>query len=276
MKLSARAAYRAQAARLVEANPQCGSYAVDPYASCSIACTYCITGAQGRSRPRVPASEMVARLREELAPLDRQQPLTIGGLCDAYPPIEAELCVTRAVLLELRAQGRPIRIVTKGATVLRDIDLLCMDPVGQVTVSLSSFDEAALRDLEPGAPTPAERLGMIGTLAAAGVVTRVSVAPWIPGVTDVVALLRAVQEVSGDRAAVATSPLNVRAQRVASSRFARDWDQAAINEAFLAARAEAVGEPIDWRPLVPLAGHHAAMITAPLPPVVTSSNRAEG
>ncbi len=45
--------------------------------------------------------------------------------------------------------------------------------------------------MEPGAPSPAERLALVRQLADEGVDVGVMVAPWIPGVADVAAVLAA-------------------------------------------------------------------------------------
>ncbi len=73
------------------------------------------------------------------------------------------------VLLEHR---HPLTIVTKHATVLRDLDLLrefaALDLV-QVFLSVTTLDDDLKRTLEPRAASPKARLRAVRELNAAGV-----------------------------------------------------------------------------------------------------------
>ncbi len=239
---------------LVERLPECGVWTVNPYRRCSFRCVYCITGVQGSST--APAiDEVVARLRLELAAVPCSEQLALGGLCDAYPPVEADAGLTRAVLAELVSQRRLVSVITKGATVFRDCDLLIADPQSMVSISLSSLDAAALARFDPGAPSPQTRLELVAALATAGVRTSVTITPWIPGVSDVAAIAGAARAAAGSNILIQVGPLNVVSARVAATPFARAWDQATINAAYLRVQAEArLDAPTVWWPPVPVDG----------------------
>ena len=52
---------------LLQFAPLCGGpWALSTYDACDLACTYCVTYAQGRSTPRRGADEVVDSLRDEL------------------------------------------------------------------------------------------------------------------------------------------------------------------------------------------------------------------
>jgi DNA repair photolyase len=223
---------------LVEGLPACGMLSVNPYRACDIRCAYCITGAQGVSRPRFGPEAVREQLRHELAEVgDRWQVAGLGTICDAYPSVEPELGVTRIVLDELVRLGWPVRVVTKGLTVRRDIDLLLAGD-GHVTVSMSTLDADAAARLEPGAPSPARRVELAQDLADAGVRVWVSVSPWIPGVSDVSSIARAV----GTAIAVRVAPLNVNSPEVGRTGFGQRFDQHEVDEAYLEAWRRAAGE----------------------------------
>jgi DNA repair photolyase len=103
------------------------------------------------------------------------------------------LGLTRVVLEELLASEARITVITKGTTVLRDVDLLALggDRV-KVQVSLCTLDEDALARLDVGAPTGAARLAVVDALLTAGLRVGVNALPWIPGVTDTQAMIDAV------------------------------------------------------------------------------------
>jgi DNA repair photolyase len=228
---------------LVEEISACGVLSVNPYRACDIRCAYCITGAQGVSRPRFGAETVREQLRLELSAKSHRWAVAgLGTICDAYPSVEADLGVTRVVLDELTRLGWPVRVVTKGLAVRRDIDLL-LEGDGHVTVSFSTLDADAAARLEPGAATPAERVDLVHDLADAGVRVWVSVSPWIPGVTDVTAIARAV----GSTVPIRVAPLNVNSPEVRRTGFGRRYSQHQIDEAYLDAwRSSAERTSAHW------------------------------
>lgn len=77
--------------------------------------------------------------------------------------------------------------MTKGALILRDLDLLgelARHRLVRVLVSLTSLDTDLKRSLEPRAASPETRLRMIDRLAEAGVPVGTLISPVIPGLTD--------------------------------------------------------------------------------------------
>ena len=86
-----------------------------------------------------------------------------------------------------RTFRHPVDIVTKGALILRDIDILGemgRDGLAEVGVSLTSLDASLSRKMEPRAAAPHRRLAIIESLAKAGCPVRAMVAPIIPGLND--------------------------------------------------------------------------------------------
>jgi DNA repair photolyase len=81
----------------------------------------------------------------------------------------------------------PVWITTRGALVERDIDLLApmaAEGLAAVSVSVTTLDDDLARKMEPRAPRPARRIGVIARLVAAGIPVRVQVSPLIPALTD--------------------------------------------------------------------------------------------
>jgi DNA repair photolyase len=185
------------------------------------------------------------QLRHELGAKGHLHALVgLGTLCDAYPSVEGELGITRIVLDELTQLGWPVRIVTKGVGVRRDIDLLLRGN-GRVTVSLSTLDRDAAARLEPGAPTPVERLDLVHDLAGAGVPVSVTVTPWLPGVSDVTAIARNLRS----PIPIWVGPLNVNSPEVKRTGFGRRFSQHEIDRAYVEAWRSAAEHPHQrWRP----------------------------
>ena len=113
--------------------------------------------------------------------------IVFSGVTDCYQPLEAVYGITRRCL-EVCAEFRnPVGIVTKGALVRRDVDVLsrlARESEAVVYVSVPFADEAIARAMEPNASLPSQRIETIRLLSEAGSRTGVSVAPVIPGLND--------------------------------------------------------------------------------------------
>ena len=211
----------------------------------------------------LPAPEIIGTLRRELTAVPAEQTIVVGPPADGYPPAEKRHGVTRAVVEELLRQGRTFSVVTKGTTVARDADLFAAaGDRASVHVSLCSVDDAALRRLEPGAPSARARLALVRRLRAAGVRVQVDAAPWIPGVSDAGALLAALP---GD-VVVQFGPLELSPLRVTELAIGRMFTQREIDRAYLEERERTpVDERAKW--LYPIGDSGAEQdITAYMPP----------
>lgn len=174
-------------------------WTVNPYRGCAMGCRYCYAaytheflgidapedfhsvvymkaGAEPETARRLPA---IVRKGDLIA---------LGTATDPYQPAEAEARVTRR-FLETVAALRNVRlgITTKGALILRDIDLLQRIHERSslsINVSLISLDAELLRRLEPLAPAPEVRLTVLRQLALAGLDVTLFASPILPALTD--------------------------------------------------------------------------------------------
>ena len=115
------------------------------------------------------------------------QTIAIGTNTDPYQPIDKTHEVTRNVLKVLRDFRHPVGIVTKGALVERDIDILqelARDGLVRVGISVTTLDADLSRKLEPRAPAPQRRFATIRALSEAGIPVRIMTSQLIPGLTD--------------------------------------------------------------------------------------------
>jgi DNA repair photolyase len=171
---------------------------INPYRGCEHGCVYCYARPSHAYVDLSPGIDFETRLfykadaarllRAELArPAYRPQPIMLGANTDPYQPVEKRLRVTRDILEVLWQARHPVTIVTKGAMVLRDLDLLqdlARLNLVRVTVSLTTLDPELKRTLEPRAASPQARLRVIAALAGGGVPVGVLTAPLIPAVND--------------------------------------------------------------------------------------------
>lgn len=195
-------------------------YSLNPYRGCQHACAYCYArpshqylelGAGTDFDTKIVVKTNVAQvLREELASRRWRAGrdwIAFSGVTDCYQPLEASYELTRACLEACDEFRHPIGIITKGALVRRDAELLArMAGRGgaHVSVSIPFADEADARALEPWASSPATRFETLRRLSEAGVPTGVAVAPLIPGLNDasVAEILERAKEAGATRAFV--------------------------------------------------------------------------
>ncbi|MCE8546243.1 PA0069 family radical SAM protein [Ruegeria pomeroyi] len=189
---------------------------INPYRGCEHGCAYCFARPSHAYLGLSPGldfeTRLVARpnaaevLRAELsARRYKVAPIAIGTNTDPYQPLEKTHAITRGCLQVLEAFNHPVAIVTRGALIERDLDILApMAARGlvRVGISLTTLDAGLARRMEPRAPSPARRLAMIRALSGAGVPVRVMTSPLIPGLTDheLEALLAAGAEAGADTA----------------------------------------------------------------------------
>ena len=173
-------------------------WSVNAYRGCQHACGYCYArpthqylsfGAGTDFETRLVVKPHAAQLLR--AAFDRPswkgEAVFFSGVTDCYQPLEASYGLTRALLQVCADYRNPVAIVTKGALVERDIDLLqrlTRESRAWVTVSVPFFDPHAARAMEPYVPTPARRLQTVRRLAEAGIDVGVSLSPIIPGLND--------------------------------------------------------------------------------------------
>ena len=172
--------------------------AVNPYRGCEHGCVYCYARPTHAYLGYSPGLDFETKLlfKPDVAELLERElrkanyvarPLALGSNTDPYQPIERTLKLTRGVLEVLERCGHPVSIVTKSATVLRDLDILTRlagRNLVRVWLSVTTLDPALARVMEPRASAPAHRLRAVAALTGAGVPAGVLAAPMIPAVND--------------------------------------------------------------------------------------------
>ena len=173
-------------------------YGLNPYRGCEHGCVYCYARPTHSYLNLSPGLDFETKLivkknlpevlaRELAAKSYVPKLIAVGAATDGYQPIERDYQITRQCLEVMHKARQPVAIVTKGAGVERDLDLLApmaAQNLAAVYVTITTLDAKLARILEPRAAAPHRRLRMVRTLAQAGVPVGVSVAPQIPFIND--------------------------------------------------------------------------------------------
>jgi DNA repair photolyase len=171
---------------------------INPYRGCEHGCVYCFARPTHAYLGLSPGLDFESRLiarpnapdvleRELRARSYKVATIAIGTNTDPYQPVEKERRITRACLEVLARFNHPVAVVTKGALIERDIDILApmaAKGLARVGISVTTLDPDVARGMEPRVPSPARRLAAIKALTEAGIPVRLMVSPVVPGLTD--------------------------------------------------------------------------------------------
>ena len=171
---------------------------INPYKGCEHGCVYCYARPTHAFLDLSPGLDFETRIFYKTDPVARLQEaferpgyqcrtLAIGTNTDPYQPGEKRLRVTRQVLETLLDYRHPVSVVTKGALILRDLDLLrelAGHGLATVAISITTLSNELKTKLEPRTASPSARLRVVRELKAAGVPVGVMFAPVIPVIND--------------------------------------------------------------------------------------------
>ncbi len=110
-----------------------------------------------------------------------------GSMSDPYLPAERELCLTRRCLELIDKYDFGVTLITKSDLVLRDLELLRRihaKAKAVVQMTMTTYDEALCRIVEPYVCTTARRFEVLCALRDAGIPTVVWLSPILPYLND--------------------------------------------------------------------------------------------
>ena len=162
------------------------------YRGCSHGCIYC----DSRSvcyQIKHPFEDIEVKrgadiiLDDQLRRRRKKAMINSGSMCDPYIPLEDELRLTRRCLEVIARRGFGLSILSKSDRMLRDMDLF--EDINRkqkcvVCVTLTTFDEALCKQLEPNVSTTAARVNVLTECKKRGIPTVVWLTPILPFIND--------------------------------------------------------------------------------------------
>jgi len=158
-------------------------YSLQPYTGCSHGCLYCYATSYIGRRPSKPKRDFLRNLALDLLRANPSMHISMSNSSDPYPPEEERLLLTREALKLIARRGFRVLIVTKGSLVARDADILS-SMRSAVTMTITTLDASLAKVLEPGAPSPRDRVSALERLSSAGVPIGLRLDPVIPYLND--------------------------------------------------------------------------------------------
>lgn len=174
-------------------------YGMNLYRGCTHNCVYCDGRTEGYyvegkfGKDVVVKVNAVEILKQELDPKRKRIPfkrgyiLVGGGVGDSYQAIEKKYKLTQNALKVMYEHNFPVHMLTKSTLIERDIDILKKINRQSRTIvsfSFSSVDDEISAILEPGVPSPTERLKTLAFFKNQGVACGMFLVPVVPFITD--------------------------------------------------------------------------------------------
>nr|WP_297786569.1 PA0069 family radical SAM protein [uncultured Allomuricauda sp.] len=173
-------------------------YSMNPYQGCEHGCIYCYArntheywgysaglDFERKILVKKSAPELLeAKIRYKNW---KAQTIVLSGNTDCYQPAEQKFEITRKCLEVFLKYRHPVGIITKNATVLRDLDILRelnKHKLIGVNISVTSLSEKTRRILEPRTASIQKRLKTIKVLSENNIPVNAMLAPIIPGINS--------------------------------------------------------------------------------------------
>lgn len=162
------------------------------YRGCTHGCIYCDSRSacyqMNHEFEDIEVKENALELLEDALRRKRRKCMIgTGAMTDPYIPLEKQLLYTRRSLELIEKYGFGAAILTKSDLILRDLDVLlkiherarCV-----VQMTLTTYDEALCRKLEPHVCTTQERVKVLKVMQEHGIPTVVWLSPILPFLND--------------------------------------------------------------------------------------------
>lgn len=162
------------------------------YRGCTHGCIYCDSRStcyqMNHEFEDIEVKENALELLEDALRRKRRKCMIgTGAMTDPYIPLEKQLLYTRRSLELIEKYGFGAAIQTKSNLILRDLDVLlkiqeqarCV-----VQMTLTTYDEALCRKLEPHVCTTKERVKVLKVMQEHGIPTVVWLSPILPFIND--------------------------------------------------------------------------------------------
>ncbi|MFN2302153.1 MAG: radical SAM protein, partial [Anaerolineales bacterium] len=167
------------------------SYNLNLYRGCEHQCIYCDTRSTCYQIENFSEEVLIKinaiSLLEDALPRKRKVGLIgFGSMNDPYTFAERRYELTSQALAVVAKYRFPVHIITKSDMVLKDLAVLKQinQMKTRVSFSITTIDDSLARILEPGAPSPSQRLAAMQQLSTEGIETGIVMMPILPFIED--------------------------------------------------------------------------------------------
>ena len=169
---------------------------VNPYFGCTHACSFCYARfmlkfhksehAWGKFvEPKINLPDVL--LKESKKAIGKK--ILFSSVTDCYQPVEREFGITRQCLKILSSQNCSVLVLTKSSLAARDADLVPSFKSFTFGMSASYHDDRIRECFEVGTASIEDRAKTLKLMKEAGAKTWLFVSPFLPGITNLEAIL---------------------------------------------------------------------------------------
>jgi len=166
-------------------------YALNCYVGCQHGCCYCyarfmarFTGHDEGWGEFVDVKVNIAEVLLRQLRRKRVGSVMISSVCDGWQPLEDKYRLTRECLRLLIPYGHEVRILTKSALVVRDLDILAGKRNVELGMTVTTLEEGLRRLIEPVTSPTAERFDALKAAAEQGIDIWLFIGPLLPFLSD--------------------------------------------------------------------------------------------
>ena len=166
------------------------SYNMNLYRGCQHQCIYCDSRSEcyhiENFADILIKENAIELLTKQLRNKKVKGTIGTGSMNDPYMPIDEKEQLTRRALKVISHFRFPVHIITKGALVLRDADIIKEISLVYAAVSftITTVDDSLSRIIEPAASLSSERFAALKELSRQGIYTGITLMPVLPYITD--------------------------------------------------------------------------------------------
>ena len=167
------------------------NYVINLYKGCNHGCIYCDSRSecyQIEDFDKVRAKKDALQILEsELIKKRKKGIISNGAMSDPYTAFEKVYEITRDALKLILKYGFGASLLTKSDLILRDLDILSQikrHSEVMVKFTITTYDDALCRLLEPHAPLSSERFKALKACSDKGIFTGILLMPILPFIND--------------------------------------------------------------------------------------------
>jgi DNA repair photolyase len=179
---------------LAPTNISIADYVINPYRGCEFSCLYCYTqenkniGKSKLTESLAIKTNIIEVLKNELSTKIVKRVL-LGSTTECFQPCEKDFHLTEKIMQILNKKKIPFTILTKSSAIGDYTETIAANKNNKVFFTINFADEKTIRKIEQNSSPLSERIAAINTLINRGVSVRMHIGPFIPFLSDLIALI---------------------------------------------------------------------------------------
>lgn len=175
-------------------NISLADYVINPYRGCEFGCLYCYTQANknvgnDKLTESLAVKINIAEVLKKELTMKKVKRILLGSTTECFQRCEDEFHLSEKIMHILNEKKIPFTILTKSASIADHTQTIAANKNNKVFFTINFADEKTIKMIEQNSSSLGDRLIAINALLAGGVNVRVHIGPFIPFLSDLIALI---------------------------------------------------------------------------------------